>query len=466
MDAAPAEHPQIGNYKAPPPSGQMSAPPPHGHYGGPPGHFHQHQHQGGPPMHGQHHYHSHSHGHMHQHQHQQHHPSHLHGHSSHLYHQHSAHSMPGQRDLDTLGSGAHAHSIPQISSPNTQIFNHPNETRVPLSPNTERRQGESHALIARLDDFVKQREMDQAQLIFEQIVQTRADSYCHPEVSRRLPDIYLNFAKSSLGKHCHVTPLDLIHSLRRSRQIPDKDFYESMMRILAHRQYFEYAIRVFEEMDKDNIKAEPVTFSCLVNFAVEMNDGVRAKIFFDALCKRQTPSIRAYMQMLRMQSKLKDADEAFRLLKDMEARGVGVDRLAINTALGACVNGNDLEKARQLMSFAKRYHGDRLDIITFNTLLKGPSTILIFSFGLGYVAISTGTARLLALIMKRDEKVEEYFIGDVDSDSVDLEQYEELWLPVDWLTQLKNAMQEAWNWVVGHVSGAREYCFGIPTLGQ
>lgn len=48
-----------------------------------------------------------------------------------------------------------------------------------------------------------------------------------------------------------------------------------------------------------------------------------------------------------------------------------MDRLAINTALGACVNGNDLDKARQLMTFAKRYHGDRLDIITFNTLMKG-----------------------------------------------------------------------------------------------
>ena len=296
-----------------------------------------------------------------------HHAPHHHAHHMSHHPQHNAHFSPAYNHNqlpppDTLG---HAHaaavSAPHVSSPNTRVMPHPpaanannanaNSKKDKGDPAAHQRENDASMLFARFNECVKTRDIDGAANIFEEIVKTRADANCAPGMSAQIPDLYLNFAKASLGKKVCITPLDLIHSLRRSRK-PDKDFYESMMRILAHRQYFEYAIRVFEEMDQDNIKAEPITFSCLVNFAVEMNDGVRAKIFFDALCKRQTPSIRAYMQMLRMQSKLKDAEEAFRLLKDMEARGVGVDRLAINTALGACVNGNDLEKARQLMTFA------------------------------------------------------------------------------------------------------------------
>ena len=210
---------------------------------------------------------------------------------------------------------------PSSFHPDSANANASAKTNPKHDPQVVSRENEAAMLFARFHTCVQERDMDGAAQVFEQIVKSHADANCAPGMSQQIPDLYLSFAKASLGKKTIITPLDLIHSLRRSRK-PDKDFYESLMRILAHRQYFEFAIRVFEEMDKDNIKAEPVTFSCLVNFAVEMNDGVRAKIFFDALCKRQTPSIRAYMQMLRMQSKLKDAEEAFRLLKDMEARGV------------------------------------------------------------------------------------------------------------------------------------------------
>ena len=59
----------------------------------------------------------------------------------------------------------------------------------------------------------------------------------------------------------------------------------------------------------------------------------RAIHFFSILSKTTTPSIRAYMTVLRVHSMRQDWPRALSIIREMQGRGVRVDPLALNVAL-------------------------------------------------------------------------------------------------------------------------------------
>lgn len=143
-------------------------------------------------------------------------------------------------------------------------------------------------------------------------------------------------------------------------------FYESTMKQLAGVKRYKQALNVYERLAKDGLQPSPVTLSCLINFAVEVGELRRAINFFTLLASQTTPSIRAYMTVLRVHSMRQDWPSAIGIIYDMKGKGVPVDTLALNVALGTGIVADRLEEVEAVIQEAPQ-----VDIVSYNTLLKG-----------------------------------------------------------------------------------------------
>jgi len=94
----------------------------------------------------------------------------------------------------------------------------------------------------------------------------------------------------------------------------------------------------------------------------------RAITFFDRLSSITTPSIRAYMTLLRVHSMQQDWPSSRATIQDMNRRKVNVDSLALNMALGTGILGDEehMEEAEKLVD-----ESSVADTISYNILAKG-----------------------------------------------------------------------------------------------
>merc|ERR550532_3603495 len=83
-------------------------------------------------------------------------------------------------------------------------------------------------------------------------------------------------------------------------------FYESAMKQLAGQKQYHLALAVHDRLAADGLRPSTVTCSCLIGFAAEVGELQRAAKFFDSLAAATTPSIRAYMTVLRVHAKRQD----------------------------------------------------------------------------------------------------------------------------------------------------------------
>merc|ERR1719210_2106958 len=109
-------------------------------------------------------------------------------------------------------------------------------------------------------------------------------------------------------------------------------------------------------------------YGCLMKFAVECG---RTELARDLFALAPTLDIQNYMSLFRAAGRDKDVDGAFAVLQKLKSSGQVIDIAAYNCVLDACVCAGDLKRARQLMGEMKA--NGPLDIITYNTLLKGYS---------------------------------------------------------------------------------------------
>jgi len=68
-------------------------------------------------------------------------------------------------------------------------------------------------------------------------------------------------------------------------------FYESVMKMLASKKCYKEALSICSRLEADGLEPSPVTLSCLINFAVEVNECDRAIGFFKRLSAVSAPSI-------------------------------------------------------------------------------------------------------------------------------------------------------------------------------
>lgn len=148
-------------------------------------------------------------------------------------------------------------------------------------------------------------------------------------------------------------------------------FYESAMKQLAGQKQYHLALAVHDRLAADGLRPSTVTCSCLIGFAAEVGELQRAIEFFDKLAATTTPSIRAYMTVLRAHAKRQDFKASVDILHDMERRSVNVDSLALNVVLATGVAADQLEAVANLIAEADQRTPPIPDVVSYNTLVKG-----------------------------------------------------------------------------------------------
>lgn len=166
-----------------------------------------------------------------------------------------------------------------------------------------------------------------------------------------------------------------LEDMRRGSVERSLAFYESTMKLLASRKCYKEALAVYELLEADGLEPCSVTMSCLVTFAVEVGELNRAIEFFDRLAAITTPSIRAYMTLLRVHSLRHDWPKSLEVIQDMRKREVSVDSLALNIALATGVAAGRTDAAKVLLEEACQMTGKGgapvADVVSHNTIMKG-----------------------------------------------------------------------------------------------
>lgn len=159
-----------------------------------------------------------------------------------------------------------------------------------------------------------------------------------------------------------------------SQDVPrSMQFYECSMKQLAGQKQYSLALKMYESMDKDGLTPSAVTCSCLISFAAEVGELQRAVGFFDRLASMTTPSIRAYMTVLRVHAKCQDWNASLETLRAMTRLGVKPDSLALNVVLATGIASDRIEAVSDLLEEVESSPGagKTVDIVSYNTLIKG-----------------------------------------------------------------------------------------------
>jgi len=234
------------------------------------------------------------------------------------------------------------------------------------------------ALACDLDDIAlhardpqSTRTVHQVMQMYENLLETLAQrGIALPEVANHARhtsvDVYSSLVYCVVrASRCHLVGRLLDDMIHQGVARP-LHFYESTMKQLAGVKRYKQALNVYERLAKDGLQPSPVTLSCLINFAVEVGELRRAINFFTLLASQTTPSIRAYMTVLRVHSMRQDWPSAIGIIYDMKGKGVPVDTLALNVALGTGIVADRLEEVEAVIQEAPQ-----VDIVSYNTLLKG-----------------------------------------------------------------------------------------------
>jgi len=148
-------------------------------------------------------------------------------------------------------------------------------------------------------------------------------------------------------------------------------FYEIAMKKLAAQQQYRAALAMYDRLAADGLQPSHVTYSCLISFAAEVGDPRRAMDFFNKLSELTTPSIRAYMTMLRVLAMRQDWPASLALFRQMRGHDVRPDTLILNTVLATGVLADQVEAAAALLEEVDSEATPLSDIISYNTLVKG-----------------------------------------------------------------------------------------------
>lgn len=145
--------------------------------------------------------------------------------------------------------------------------------------------------------------------------------------------------------------------------------YESAMRLLAGKKFFDKAIAVYDRMAKDGHQPSGTTLSCLVGFTCEIGDCDRATLFFEQLCVRELPSLRACMAMLRLHSKHNDWTLSLKLLADIKALGVKLDSIVLNITLSTGISVGEVGAVERMLG--EEIGMEVADVVSYNIVMKG-----------------------------------------------------------------------------------------------
>jgi len=142
--------------------------------------------------------------------------------------------------------------------------------------------------------------------------------------------------------------------------------YSALMKVYAFCGMFARACDLYEELTQEGLQPDAMMYGCLMKFAVDCGRTSLAQQLFD---KAPRLEIQNYMSLIRAAGRDGDVDRAFAILKKLQDSDVSSDLAAYNCVLDVCVSMGKIDRARELITQMKK--GRSLDVITWNTLLKG-----------------------------------------------------------------------------------------------
>merc|ERR1719265_3125093 len=142
--------------------------------------------------------------------------------------------------------------------------------------------------------------------------------------------------------------------------------YSALMKVYAYSQMFDKACDIYDMVRADGLEPDPMMYGCLMKFAVECD---RVELSQELFRKTPQAEIQNYMSLIRSAGRQKDVDRAFRILEDLKASNISIDIAAYNCVLDVCVISGEMARAEALCNDMRKIA--TLDMITYNTLLKG-----------------------------------------------------------------------------------------------
>jgi len=142
--------------------------------------------------------------------------------------------------------------------------------------------------------------------------------------------------------------------------------YSALMKVYAYCGMYDKACDLYDSIVEDGLEPDAMMYGCLMKFAVECG---RTQLSQALSEKMPSLDIQNYMALIQAAGRDNDVDRAFQVFSKLQGSGMLVDIAAYNCVLDVCVSARDMSRARKLVQEMKQI--STIDIITYNTLLKG-----------------------------------------------------------------------------------------------
>jgi len=142
--------------------------------------------------------------------------------------------------------------------------------------------------------------------------------------------------------------------------------YSALMKVYAYSGLYDKACDLYDQITADGLEPDSMMYGCLMKFAAECGRTDLSRTLSE---KSPTLDVQNYMSLIRAAGRDRDVERAFAVLQRLRETGVTLDLPAYNCVLDVCVCVGDMRRAKQLIEQMKG--SCNIDIITYNTLLKG-----------------------------------------------------------------------------------------------
>mmetsp|Transcript_89631 Transcript_89631/g.159154 ORF Transcript_89631/g.159154 Transcript_89631/m.159154 type:complete len:1023 (-) Transcript_89631:143-3211(-) len=142
--------------------------------------------------------------------------------------------------------------------------------------------------------------------------------------------------------------------------------YSLQMKVYAHSGMYSQACDLYDQIRADGVEPDAMMYGCLMKFAVECN---RTDLLNEISQKVPSLDIQHYMFLIRSAGQQFNVERALELFQQLKDSGLKPDVAAYNCVLDVCVKAGNIRQAHLLVKEMRQLN--MVDIITYNTLLKG-----------------------------------------------------------------------------------------------
>lgn len=141
--------------------------------------------------------------------------------------------------------------------------------------------------------------------------------------------------------------MDIYNYLRgRDDMVLDEVIFNSILDGLLKSFKFEEALKVYEDMRKNNIKRSNATFSILIKIYSKMDNVERAvEVYNEMINEKMKPSLITYTSILQILIKTKRIQNAINIFDEIIKNKINPDQVMFNVIINGCVFNGRLDDA-------------------------------------------------------------------------------------------------------------------------